>query len=151
MPRIHPVTRVICANNEEEIVSLMKSNEKQIRDMSVNLSDGCVMKDYDVSQFILKNQVFDDNKVSFEYDAKIDSFVILSNTYFPGWKLRMNGKDQNIVRANFAMQGLSLPAGENMKVEVVYDPLSFKLGLSITLLSGVVCLVVFFSKSKFHE
>jgi uncharacterized membrane protein YfhO len=126
----------------------MNLDVNQIKDMSVNLSDVCVTKDYDVSQFVLRNQVFDDNKISFEYDAKMDSFVILSNTYFPGWKLRINGKDQNIVRANFAMQGLLLPAGENMKVEVVYDPLSFKLGLSITLLSGVVCLILYFSKKK---
>lgn len=148
VPRIHSVSKVICAKNEEEIVSLMNLNESRIRDMSVNLSDGCVTKDYDVSQFVLRHQVFDDNKVSFEYDAKIDSFVILSNTYFPGWKFRINDKDQKIVRANFAMQGLSLPAGENMKVEVVYDPISFKIGLTVTFVSGLICLAMFFSKRK---
>jgi hypothetical protein len=70
-----------------------------------------------------------------------DTLLVLSDTYFPGWKAFVNGKETKIYRANYAFRAIALGAGIN-HVEFVYDPVSFKLGAIITFLTIMVCLVI---------
>ena len=78
---------------------------------------------------------------------------VMSEQYYPGWKLRIDGKPARILRTDYAFMGFSVP--DNTKiVEFYYDPMSFKLGLLISLVS-VLCLMMFiyFNKSSIfvHE
>jgi hypothetical protein len=70
-----------------------------------------------------------------------NTLLILSDTYFSGWKAFVNGKETKIYRANYVFRAIALGAGIN-HVEFVYDPVSFKLGAIITFLTIMVCLVI---------
>jgi len=63
--------------------------------------------------------------------ASEKTFLVLSDTYFPGWKVYVDGNKRKIFRANYAFRALPLEVGKH-NVEFVYDPLSFKLGALIS-------------------
>jgi hypothetical protein len=58
--------------------------------------------------------------------------VILSDTYFPGWRARVDGKAAQIYEVNGAMRGVMVPAGLHT-VTMRYRPVSVILGGVLTL------------------
>jgi hypothetical protein len=59
--------------------------------------------------------------------------VILAETYYPGWRLTIDGEPARILRANRMMRGAAVRAGEHRLV-YVYDPWSFRIGGIVSLL-----------------
>ncbi len=64
-------------------------------------------------------------------------YLYIDQTYFPGWQARVNGQSVSLYRANYAFTALPIGAGD-LKIELEYDPLSFKLGAIISLLAALV-------------
>jgi hypothetical protein len=70
-----------------------------------------------------------------------DSLLVLNDTYYPGWKAFVDGKETKIYRGDYTFRAVPLNTGEH-RVEFVYDPLSFKLGAAITLFGIIGCIVI---------
>jgi len=68
-----------------------------------------------------------------------DGVLVLTDSYFPGWRVLVNQKREKILRANYNFKAVALKAGIN-NIEFVYAPFSFKLGLLISLL-GIIFLI----------
>ena len=67
--------------------------------------------------------------------------LVLTDAFHPGWKVFVDGKEQTIRRANYLFRAVELPAG-NHRVEFVYDPISFKLGLVISSLTAALFITI---------
>jgi hypothetical protein len=80
-----------------------------------------------------------DNRVGLS--ARMDSpgLVLLTDTYYPGWKAYVDGKRTELYAADYLFRGVSVPAGEH-QIEFVYDPGSFKIGVALSL-SAIVCIL----------
>jgi hypothetical protein len=50
------------------------------------------------------------------------AFLVLNDTYYPGWKALVDGVETRVVRANYAFRGVNLPAGAK-HVVFFFDPL----------------------------
>ena len=73
-----------------------------------------------------------------------DGFLVLGDTWYPGWKAFVDGKESEIYRANFIFRAVSLTKGER-NIRFVYAPMSFSLGYWISIISlGVIVLVMLF-------
>jgi len=81
------------------------------------------------------------NGLRLRVQAVEKSLLVLSDTYFPGWKAFINGKETKIYRANYAFRAVPLKAGTH-EVEFVYDPLWFRLGAGLTYWGIIACLVI---------
>jgi len=57
--------------------------------------------------------------------------LILSEVDYPGWRATVDGTPARLVRADYLLRALCVPAGEH-QVVLVYDPPLLKLGLAIT-------------------
>ncbi len=66
----------------------------------------------------------------------------ISDTYFPGWHARVDGKKTKIIRADYAFQGLWLTQGTHT-IELNYDPASFKFGALLSII-GILSLIGFY-------
>ena len=64
------------------------------------------------------------------------AFLVLSEIFYPGWQAFIDGREVAIRRANYVLRGLPLPAGSHF-VRFEYNPLSFRLGITISLLTLV--------------
>ena len=67
--------------------------------------------------------------------------VILADTYYPGWRLTIDGKPAPIFRANRMMRGATVPAGKHTLV-YTYEPGSFRIGAIVSLAGATVLLIL---------
>ena len=85
---------------------------------------------------------YESARVVCEVDARTSGYLVLLDSYYPGWRAYLEGKEAEILRANYAFRAVRVPEGKH-RVEFVYRPRSFHAGLSLTgfaLLFGVVAL-----------
>jgi hypothetical protein len=61
-------------------------------------------------------------------------YLVLLDNYYPGWRAYIDGREAEILRANYAFRAVAVPAGNHL-IEFRYKPRSFYLGLSVTLLT----------------
>jgi len=76
-------------------------------------------------------------------DARGDGLLFVSDTYYPGWKAYVDGKESRIYRANYAFRAVFIPEGEH-EVRFVYRPDSFFNGLKISGLSALSLIMLGF-------
>jgi uncharacterized membrane protein YfhO len=72
------------------------------------------------------------NRVYLDANLKAPGFLVLADSFYPGWKCFVDGKESKIYRANYVMRSVFLPSGRH-QVEFKYDPLSFKIGAAISI------------------
>ena len=79
------------------------------------------------------------NIVTVESSAPVDGWVVLSDTWFPGWRASIDNEPVEIYRANFLFQAVRVPAGEHY-IRFEYRPISFQIGLYLSILA--CCLIM---------
>jgi uncharacterized membrane protein YfhO len=57
--------------------------------------------------------------------------LVLSEVDYPGWRATVDGGPAQLLRADYVLRALCVPAGEH-RVELVYDPPLLKIGLGVT-------------------
>ena len=81
------------------------------------------------------------NRVRLRVQAAEKTFLFLGDTYFPGWKAFIDGRETKIYRANYAFRAVPLGKGTH-EVEFAYNPICFKLGAGLTLLGIIGCVII---------
>ena len=79
--------------------------------------------------------------VTIETSANGSGILVLADSYYPGWKVFVDGRESKILRANYFFRGVELTSGAH-NVRFEYDPWSFTTGLWISLIAvSLVALV----------
>ncbi len=89
-------------------------------------------------------------RMEYEYSAASDQLAVFSEVYYPpskGWKCYINGQPAaDFFPANYLVRAMRLPAGQNMRLEMRFEPRSFYLGETISYVaSGLLLLLIFFA------
>lgn len=79
------------------------------------------------------------NEVLVEAEPKQPSFLVLTDVYFPGWRVTIDGKDVPIIRTNGVFRGVFLEAGHH-KLRFFFDPISLKIGFAMFFLGLIFAL-----------
>ena len=61
-------------------------------------------------------------EVELKSPAPKSAYLVLSDTYYPGWKALVDGVEKEVLRANYAFRGVQLPEGAR-RVVFFFDPL----------------------------
>jgi hypothetical protein len=92
-----------------------------------------------------------------EYRMQVDSaqkqFLVLSDSFYPGWEAFVDGEQVTIHRANQAFRAIVMPEGQHA-VEFRYRPKSFLYGAwisGITVIAGVAFVVVSTQRRRKNE
>ena len=85
------------------------------------------------------------NKASIDVSLDGSGFLVLSDTWYPGWKAFDNGREVEVYKADYALRSVYLEEGQH-RVDFVFDPAAFKAGWIISLLSFIALLAYFFVK-----
>jgi uncharacterized membrane protein YfhO len=85
-------------------------------------------------------------------DASLNDagILVLADSYYPGWKAYVDGKEEKILRANLFFRAVSLSAGRHT-VEFRYEPRSFAIGLAIsvgTVIVLIITSVIFYLRGR---
>ncbi|MDP8980273.1 MAG: YfhO family protein [Acidobacteriota bacterium] len=86
--------------------------------------------------------------VNLAADMICEGLVVLSDTYYPGWRAEVDSKPVPIEEVNLAMRGVRVPAGHH-EVKFAYRPVSVYAGAGLSGLGSVaVLLLTIFARRK---
>ncbi len=77
-------------------------------------------------------------ELAFKVYAPKGSWVVVSDSYYPGWQAQIDGEPTEIFPAFINLRGIWVPPGEHM-IRMFYRPRVFSLGAFLSVLGWFVC------------
>lgn len=84
---------------------------------------------------------YEPSRIELSASSSGTALLVLSDTDYPGWKARVDGKETTVYRTNYAFRGVVVPGGEH-RVIFYYDPDSFRLGVTISAVALSIWIVL---------
>ncbi len=75
-------------------------------------------------------------RITAEVSSPVAGYAVFTETYYPGWKATLDGRDRPILRANGVMQAVAIPAGRH-HLEFRFAPESFRFGAGLSAITLV--------------
>ncbi len=72
------------------------------------------------------------NALAVRTDTRGPGMLVISDSYYPGWRAWMDGEPAPIHRVNYGFRGVQVPGGRHT-VAMRYEPASFRVGLFVSL------------------
>ncbi|MDI6689732.1 MAG: YfhO family protein [Actinomycetota bacterium] len=154
LPRAFLIHRWEVLKGKKEIFGKLKSENFDPRHVAVlekipslpkkdEVLSGPVGRDY------VRITVYEPNEIKLLVNSRGRCLLLLSEVFCSGWKAYVDGKETEILRANYILRSIPLSSGSH-KIQLVYRPRSFWLG---KLVSGIAASVVFFQilALNFHK
>ncbi|MCL4477961.1 MAG: YfhO family protein [Deltaproteobacteria bacterium] len=90
------------------------------------------------------------NHIKLHVVTTLPGLLVISNTYFPGWHVRIDGRKSKVIRTDYAFQGVFVPEGIHW-IELDYMPLSFVIGFVISIIGILAVLLLYIVYLKSHD
>lgn len=82
------------------------------------------------------------NRLSFTSHNTQNGFAVFSDIYYNlGWKAYIDGKESDIVKTNYVLRGLMIPAGDH-KIEFEYRPETYLKWNKVSMISSILILLI---------
>ena len=81
------------------------------------------------------------NLLEIQTESSTPAILLLTDSFYPGWKATIDDKPSEILRANYTFRALVVPQG-NHKVIFSYKPGGFNLGAGISIASTLFLLFI---------
>jgi hypothetical protein len=153
-PRAFLVGAKIIEKDKNKIAELLLSKEINLRkivileeEISQNFRQSTSKNSEDLSTESVEFVEYSRNEEILRINTDGDKILVISETFYPGWKAFLDGTQTKIYRANFAFKAVFIPEGEH-QLRLVYDPWSFKLGSWISLLGIAICAFLLLIRKK---
>lgn len=75
-------------------------------------------------------------------------YLVVSDVYYPGWRVFVDGKEEDLLRADYAFRAVRVGAGVHT-VKMTYSSVYFKIGVLFTVAGIALLAVLISSKSRF--
>jgi hypothetical protein len=80
---------------------------------------------------------YEPDEVVVEASLSRPGFLLLLDTFFPGWQATVNGRNARIYRADYTFRAIALPRGQST-VRFEYRPASLRIGLALAAAAGTL-------------
>lgn len=90
---------------------------------------------------IIQVERYTANRVVVRVNATRSGILLLADTWYPGWKARVDGQAAPLYRADHALRATVVPGGEHV-VEFIYAPLLFRIGATVGLVTVVTAILL---------
>ncbi|HLD82662.1 MAG TPA: hypothetical protein VI976_01790, partial [Candidatus Omnitrophota bacterium] len=149
---------VILASDKEVLAVLAKQSIPSLREKAFfsaqgssglqvfsNKSEGSLKPNPDK----LSLTHYSPDKLVFEGSITSPSILVVTNSYHPNWKARLNGREAKILRANHAFQAILIPKEGRFTAAFTYqDPWLWRSHAAIPIGMFLVGLGVFYKKKE---
>lgn len=155
LPRVYTLDNVVYANEEEQLFSLITHNltdavyinpdayeNRTIKNVvkqkkTSNYDFGNLQKLNEISELNMDNP----NKIEINVDMNIPAMMILTEIWYPGWHLYVDGKKAPLYRVNYCQRGFWLEKGAH-KISLIFLPWAWKKGFAISMIT-VISLIMY--------
>lgn len=82
------------------------------------------------------------NKLTYQAELEGNGMAVFSEIYYPeGWKATIDGREVPVLRANYVLRALEIPAGSH-EIVVSFEPAVYEVGNKVMIGSSIVLLIV---------
>ncbi|MGI6321209.1 MAG: YfhO family protein [Bacteroidales bacterium] len=92
---------------------------------------------------------YEPDKLVYQVDAKQNELAVFSEIYYPKyWDIKIDGKDAEMMRANYVLRAMVIPKGSK---EIVFEfiPTSWNLANKVALWSSILVILLLISHISF--
>jgi uncharacterized membrane protein YfhO len=107
-----PSKRVVWLSGENEPTRLIEQGKSSVED-------------------VVRILHYQPERVEIAVKMATPGWLVLSDTYYPGWRAELDGQTAEIFRANLNFRGVAIPAGEHRLI-FEYQPRSVQIGAWLT-------------------
>lgn len=93
---------------------------------------------------------YNEEALNMEVFTPRGAFLVVSNTYYPGWRCYLDEKEVPVLRANYSMMAVFLPEGAH-KVKFYFKPKIFYVGLAVSLSITAASIILLLSLTIYHK
>lgn len=134
----------------QELITVNSANEEIQKTCGIDSKTQAVI---DISKFTISGLTPDSsaairlientpNRMIYESTSITNGLAVFSEIYYPiGWSATIDGNEATIIRANYVLRALEIPAGKHT-IEFKFAPKSFTAGNTITTASSWLVLLI---------
>jgi hypothetical protein len=147
-PRAFIVHKAVFTRGMPETIDLMKANADKLRDVVFIEADqkDAAVKDMPAgiprrNSSTADIKKYEPNRVQIETHSDAPGFLVLSDSYYPGWQVFVDGKRTKLFAADVMLRAVPLEKGDH-RVEFYYRPFSIVAGACISLLIFILLILM---------
>lgn len=128
---------------KEEMASFATLNPKDTAVMQGAFRDKIKGTTNWSAQGTIKLDKNDNDVADYSFNSNEEQFAVFSEIYYDaGWKAFIDGREAPIVKVNYVLRGMQLPAGSH-KIQFRFEPQDYLLGRKLTTIFTVALLLLF--------
>jgi hypothetical protein len=124
---------------DEEIDELAKNNLKSTAIVHSEFQSKISKTDFDGNGTISLNS-YSPNKLVYDAECFTDQLAVFSEVWYGpdlGWHITIDGKESDLVRANYVLRACQIPAGKH-QIVMEFKPKSFAIGKTLSMLCSLL-------------
>ncbi|HRI79278.1 MAG TPA: YfhO family protein, partial [Cyclobacteriaceae bacterium] len=136
----------------KDVQSVNSANEELSKLQSINTLETAVV---DVTKFKVAATAYEKDSlayiqqlelkppyIKYESQSAYDGLAVFSEIYYPkGWHAKIDGKEVPILRADYVLRALEVPAGKH-SIEFSFEPKPYMIGNKITMASSWLLVII---------
>ncbi|MCS6885305.1 MAG: YfhO family protein [Acidobacteriota bacterium] len=140
MPRVFFAEDIIKTSSQAEAISLLYSVDLRHTVVVEAQGDFCAATGSEMAE-ITK---YSNNRVVVKTasTARGTQLLVLTDTWYPGWEVRIDGQKAELLRANVALRAVAVPAGSHT-IEFVFRPQTLRRGAITAIIVSLASLIGF--------
>jgi hypothetical protein len=136
-PRAYVVPQAATAVDGDEALALVRQNADRLDELVILEADPAALPPADGGQGTAEIVAYGLNRVVIETKLDAPGWLVLADTYYPGWRAQVDGVATAVYRANSVVRAAAVPAGTHTVV-FSFLPLDFLAG---AIISGLTLLL----------
>lgn len=84
------------------------------------------------------------NKTTYQVQTDADGIFVTSDYDYPGWRVKIDGREEDIIEVNYCFRGVQIPQGEHV-IEFTYRPTSLIIGIGTAVVAIIISIVCMYS------
>jgi hypothetical protein len=84
---------------------------------------------------------YSNNEIRVEAFTSLPGYLVMSEVYYPGWLVEVDGRRAEVLRANYAFRAVFLSEGSH-QVRLSFQPVTWKVGLACSLITCAVLAIL---------
>jgi hypothetical protein len=131
LPRAYVVYQAEVRRGQEALELLADPEFDPLQTVVLEEEPGIILEGASARDSTVSIVDYQPSRITLDVETAADGILVLSEVYYPGWRAYVDGVEAKIHRADHALRAVEVEGGSH-RVELVYDPLSFKLGGAMT-------------------
>lgn len=129
LPRARFITDIVNVENFEEAQNILWT------DVNFDAKQSAIVENFsqeDLKPGTIIKENYNNDYIQIDVSTQDKGFLVLADTYYPGWKAYVDGQEVPIYKANGILRGIMIEGEGNHIVEFKYEPTFIILGFILS-------------------